>query len=171
MLALARYAGAAKASAILRLPNPRRLATLVAFVHCLEASAQDDALDVLDALLGVLFSGAAKAEKTARLRTLKDLDQAAADTGAGACETLLDSEVPDSEVRAQVFDKTPGSPGPGDGGGGRTFAQAAGYIRSSWQETKTVRVFLPDAARADPLQGANRRACRWSRRSTGCGST
>ena len=32
--ALARFAGAAKASAILRLPNPRRLATLVAFVHC-----------------------------------------------------------------------------------------------------------------------------------------
>ncbi len=44
--ALARFAGAAKAFAILRLPNPRRLATLVAFVHCLETSAQDDALDV-----------------------------------------------------------------------------------------------------------------------------
>lgn len=106
VLALARYASAAKAVAILRLPNPRRLATLVAFVYCLEASAQDDALDVLDALLGALFSGAAKAEKKARLRTLKDLDQAAAIL-ARACETLLDSEVPDGEVRAQVFDKIP----------------------------------------------------------------
>jgi hypothetical protein len=37
--ALARLAGAAKASAILRLPVLRRLATLVAFVHCLEAEA------------------------------------------------------------------------------------------------------------------------------------
>jgi Domain of unknown function (DUF4158) len=38
LAALARYASTAKASAILRLPNPRRLAMLVAFVHCLEAT-------------------------------------------------------------------------------------------------------------------------------------
>lgn len=72
--ALARFAGAAKASAILRLPNPRRLATLVAFVHCLEATAQDDALEVLEAVLRELFGGTIKANKKARLRTLKDLD-------------------------------------------------------------------------------------------------
>ena len=47
LAALARYASTAKVSAILRLPNPRRLAMLVAFVHCLEATAQDDALEVL----------------------------------------------------------------------------------------------------------------------------
>jgi len=46
--ALARFAGAAKASAILRLPVLRRLATLVAFVHCLEASAQDDICAVVE---------------------------------------------------------------------------------------------------------------------------
>lgn len=144
VLALARYAGAAKASAILRLPNPRRLATLVAFVHCLEASAQDDALDVLDALLGVLFSGAAKAEKKARLRTLKDLDQAAAIL-ARACETLLDSEVPDGEVRAQVFDRTPRE------ALARALQGVVGTIRPSGgvyqvelaQKYKTVRLFLP----------------------------
>ncbi|EPM91143.1 Tn5045 transposase, partial [Pseudomonas syringae pv. actinidiae ICMP 19070] len=58
--ALARFAGTVKVSAIARLPQVRRIATLVAFVHCLEASAQDDALDVLDLLLRDLFT---KAEK------------------------------------------------------------------------------------------------------------
>ncbi len=51
------------------------LATLVAFVHCLEATAQDDALELLEALLRELFGNAIKADRKARLRTLKDLDQ------------------------------------------------------------------------------------------------
>ncbi|WP_245632463.1 hypothetical protein [Edaphobacter aggregans] len=37
---LARFANRAKAQAISRMPAARRLATLVAFVHCLEATAQ-----------------------------------------------------------------------------------------------------------------------------------
>ena len=45
---------------MIRPPEARRIATLVAFVHCLEASAQDDALDVLDLLLRELFSRAEK---------------------------------------------------------------------------------------------------------------
>jgi TnpA family transposase len=104
--ALARFAGAAKVSAILRLPNPRRLATLVAFVHCLEASVQDDVLDVLEVLLRELFGDAIKADKQARLRTLKDLDQAAA-TLASACQMLLDSNVPDADLRTLLFEKIP----------------------------------------------------------------
>ena len=103
---LARFAGAAKASAILRLPNPRRLATLVAFVHCLEATAQDDALEVLEAVLRELFGGAIKADKKARLRTLKDLDQAAAILSS-ACQMVLDTALPDAELRAQLFAKIP----------------------------------------------------------------
>lgn len=103
---LARFAGAAKASAILRLPNPRRLATLVAFVHCLEGSAQDDALEVLEMLLRELFAHAIKAEKKARLRTLKDLDQAAA-TLARAVHMVLSPEIEDAEVRAKLFEKIP----------------------------------------------------------------
>jgi hypothetical protein len=106
MAALARFAGAAKVSAVLRLPNQRRLATLVAFVYCLEATAQDDALDVLEALLRDLFGDAIKADKKARLRTLKDLDQAAA-TLACACEMMLDPSLPDAEVRARLFEKIP----------------------------------------------------------------
>ena len=104
--ALARFAGAAKVSAILRLPNPRRLATLVAFVHCLEASAQDDVLEVLEVLLRELFGDAIKADKKARLRTLKDLDLAAA-TLAGACQMLLDSTLPDADLRTRLFEKIP----------------------------------------------------------------
>lgn len=144
VLALARYASAAKAVAILRLPNQRRLATLVAFVHCLEASAQDDALDVLDALLGALFSGAAKAEKKARLRTLKDLDQAAAIL-ARACETLLDSEVPDGEVRAQVFDKIPREALAHALQGVIVTIRPSGgiYQTELAHKYKTVRLFLP----------------------------
>ena len=102
--ALARFAGAAKVNAILRLPNPRRLATLVAFAHCLEASAQDDALDVLDAVLRELFGTASKAEKKARLRTLKDLDQAAA-TLVSACRVMLDTGVSDGKLRTKLFEK------------------------------------------------------------------
>ncbi|HZF98902.1 MAG TPA: Tn3 family transposase [Pseudoxanthomonas sp.] len=103
---LARFAGAAKASAILRLPNPRRLATLVAFVHCLEASAQDDALEVLEALLRDLFNNAIKADRKARLRSLKDLDQAAA-VLASACQILLDDALDDVELRGRLFARIP----------------------------------------------------------------
>lgn len=104
--ALARFAGAAKARAILRLPNPRRLATLVAFVHCLEASAQDDALEVLEGLLRALFGNAVKADRKARLRTLKDLDQAAA-VLASACQVVLDNGLPDAELRDRLFARIP----------------------------------------------------------------
>ncbi len=37
--ALARFAATAKVTAITRLPAARRLATLIAFMHCLEAAA------------------------------------------------------------------------------------------------------------------------------------
>lgn len=104
--ALARFAGAAKASAILRLPNPRRLATLVAFVYCMEATALDDALEVLEGLLRDLFGDAVKADKKARLRTLKDLDQAAA-TLAIACRMLIDPELLDAEIRWRLFEVVP----------------------------------------------------------------
>ena len=53
--ALARFAEKAKVTAVARLPALRRAATLVAFVHSLEASAQDDALEVLDRLLRDIF--------------------------------------------------------------------------------------------------------------------
>jgi len=100
--ALARFASTVKVSAVARLPVERRLATLVAFVHSLEASAQDDALDVLDILLRDLFARAQQADRKARLRTLKDLDQAAS-TLAEACRMLLDPSLPEGELREHVY--------------------------------------------------------------------
>ncbi|MCL4525320.1 MAG: Tn3 family transposase [Gammaproteobacteria bacterium] len=142
--ALARFASAAKASAILRLPNPRRLATLVAFVHCLEVSAMDDALDVLEALLRELFGDATKADKKARLRTLKDLDQAAA-TLARACQMLLDPEVRDAELRHKVFENIPREVLAQALAGVNLLIRPAGNVYYQELESKyrTVRRFLP----------------------------
>ena len=102
VLELARFAATAKAYAIERMPKERRAATLVALVSTLEATAQDDALDVLNIVLTELFSDAVKAGKKARLRTLKDLDAAAIKT-AGVTRVVLDANVADSEVRQTIF--------------------------------------------------------------------
>lgn len=85
-----------------RLPGERRIATLVAFIHSLEASAHDDVFDVLSMLLRDLFARAEQADRKARLRTLRDLDQAAV-TLAEACRMLLDPSLPDGEVRGRVY--------------------------------------------------------------------
>jgi hypothetical protein len=79
---------------------------LVAFVHCLEATAQDEALEVLEMLLHDLFGHATQAYTKARLRTLKDLDQAAI-VLVKACRPLLDPALPDGKLRAKVFAKIP----------------------------------------------------------------
>ena len=100
--ALARFASTVKVSAVARLPYARRIATLVAFIHSLEASAHDDALDVLDLLLRDLFTKAQKENRKTRQRTLKDLDLAAS-TLAKACRMLLDTNLPDGELRERVY--------------------------------------------------------------------
>lgn len=102
LAALARFASTVKVSAVARLPDARRVATLVAFVHCLEASAQDDALDILDQVLRELFTKAEKEGRKTRLRTIKDLDQAAS-TLAEACRMLLDPSLQDGELRERVY--------------------------------------------------------------------
>ena len=104
--ALARFAGAAKASAVSRLPEVRRLATLVAFVHCLEATAHDDAVEVLEMLLRDVFATARKEDRKTRLRTLKDLDRAAT-LLADACQVVLDTTLPDKKLRNALFAKVP----------------------------------------------------------------
>ncbi|WP_204280483.1 hypothetical protein, partial [Serratia marcescens] len=69
--ALARYASTSKTTALQRLPEKRKLATLVAFSCCTEATAQDDALELLEALLRDLFNEAVQADKRNRQRTIK----------------------------------------------------------------------------------------------------
>lgn len=103
---LARFAGTAKITAISRLPPLRRLATLAAFIHCLEATAQDDVVEVLETLLHEFFGNAVKADKKARWREIKDLDQAAT-VLATACRALLDPALTGSNLRETVFASTP----------------------------------------------------------------
>ena len=56
--ALARFASAAKAQAVARLPDDRRTATLLAFIRTLEASASDDVIDLFDVVTTTIFSNA-----------------------------------------------------------------------------------------------------------------
>jgi TnpA family transposase len=102
ILELARFAATAKVTAIERMGKEHRAAALVALVSTLEATAQDDALDVLDIVLTDIFSEASKAGIKARLRTLKDLD-AAAVQAASVLKVVLDANVADSEIRQTVF--------------------------------------------------------------------
>ena len=106
VLALARFAGAAKAQAVARLPDERRLATLLAFIRALEASAQDDALDLFDLLVTRMFVDAIRKGREARLRSLRDLD-AAALTLSKVCALVLDGAVTDGDLRAAVFTAVP----------------------------------------------------------------
>ena len=102
VLELARFAATARGTAIERMGKEHRAAALVALVSTLEATAQDDALDVLDIVLANIFSEASKAGIKARLRTLKDLD-AAAVKAASVSKVVLDPNVADSEIRQAVF--------------------------------------------------------------------
>ena len=56
----------------------RRIATLLAAARHLELAAGDDALDLLDQLLGAILARADRAGAKERLRTLPALDVAAA---------------------------------------------------------------------------------------------
>jgi hypothetical protein len=75
-------------------------------VHGLEATAQDDALEVLEQLLRGLFAEAARADRQARLRTLKDLDRAAI-LLASARRVLLDPVIVDADLRDAAFARVP----------------------------------------------------------------
>jgi hypothetical protein len=91
-----------KVTAVERLPQDRRAATLVAFGHTLEADVQDNTLELLEVLLTEIFSDAVRMGQQARLRTLRDLDAAGAQVSQ-ACTVLLDLGLADDAVRATVF--------------------------------------------------------------------
>jgi len=87
--ALARHATTAKAQAVARMSEQRRTATLLAVARHLEAAAGDDALDLLDQLLGGILARADRAGARERLRTLPALDLAASQL-RDAVKVLLD---------------------------------------------------------------------------------
>lgn len=100
--ALARFASAARAQAVSRLPDDRRASTLVAFIRSLEASASDDVIDLFDAVSTTMFARAQAVSREARMRSLRDLDAAALKLRA-ASVVLLDEATVDADVRAAVF--------------------------------------------------------------------
>jgi TnpA family transposase len=104
--ALARHAATAWAPNIARMTPQRRIATLVAFVAVEEVNALDDALDVLDMLITEIAAEAKRLGQKKRLRSLRDLDQAALALRE-ACEMLLDPAFPDEEIRVAVFRHIP----------------------------------------------------------------
>ena len=99
---LARYAATAWAPIIARMPDERRVATLVAFAYTFETTALDDALDVLDLLITQTVAQARKLGKKQRLRTLRDLDRAAIDLRK-VVTILLDEQIADDGLREQAF--------------------------------------------------------------------
>jgi len=88
------------------LPEERRIATLLAFIRTLEASAQDDVLDLSDVIVTKMFADAIRTGREARLRSLRDLDLAAL-TLSKVCALVLDGDVGDTELRAAVFAAVP----------------------------------------------------------------
>ena len=86
--ALARFAAAAWAPTVARMPPARKTATLLAFARHFEVVALDDALDVLDLLITQLCTQAKRDGQCRRLRTLHDLDVAARQLGK-VCELFL----------------------------------------------------------------------------------
>jgi hypothetical protein len=84
------------------MPFERRIATLVAFIQVLEATAADDTLHVLELLIKDLLSKSVRDGKKKRLRTIKDLDAAALRLGE-ACSVILDPNCEDKSVREVVF--------------------------------------------------------------------
>jgi TnpA family transposase len=101
---LARFASAAKAQTVARLPDDRRIATLLAYVRTLEASAHDDVLDLFDVVVTAMFADAKAAGQKERLSSIRDLD-AAALMLRQACAVLLDENTPDGAVRQAVFER------------------------------------------------------------------
>ncbi len=99
---LARSAGAARSQAISRMPDIRRIATMLAFVYVLEFTATDDAIDLFDLLIAAILTKSKSDGEKERLRTLKDLDAAALRLSQ-AGEVLLDPSKNDSDVRSNIF--------------------------------------------------------------------
>lgn len=97
-----RHVQGAWAQTVARLSPERRLASLLAFTQSLERRATDDVLDMLDLLLSGLALEGEKTRREQRLRTLRDLDQAALKLREVTL-VLLNQEVSDEQVRRVAF--------------------------------------------------------------------
>ena len=102
---LARVARAGKPSAIAALQEPRRTATVAALFHTLETAAQDDAAELAEALIIDLVKDAETADKKARLRSLRDLDEAAILLRDMAKLLLEEDTLPLNQWREALFEQ------------------------------------------------------------------
>ncbi len=100
--AIARQAGILSQWQIARMPDDKRIGTLVAFVKAFEINALDDALDVLDLLITDIAGQAKRLGKEKRWRTLKDLDRSAL-TLAQVCALVLNEAMDDDQLRAAIY--------------------------------------------------------------------
>lgn len=98
---LARCAVTGWAPNIARTPEDRHIATLVAFAYAYAAETLDDALGLFDMLIANIAASAKALGKKRRIRSLRDLDQAATSL-AKVCSILLDETRTDGEVRAAI---------------------------------------------------------------------
>jgi len=103
---LAAYAMTSKAATLATLQPDRRAATLLAFVYTLEQTSRDDALEVLDQIMDDLLRGAQQATKKERLRTLRDLDEAALTLASLTSELLAHPIWTHKRIRTFLEDKT-----------------------------------------------------------------
>jgi len=102
LVRLARHAQLAWGQTLGRMGEERRLATLLVFAQALERTAADDVLDLFDGLMTTLALRGETKRRRERLRTLKDLDQAAL-VLQQAVRILLDGTVPEAQIRQQVL--------------------------------------------------------------------
>lgn len=105
---LAQYALTCRAQALERMPKRKRAALLVAALKMLQATSQDDVLDIFDRLISKFFKQAKRYGEEERLRTTKVFDQAVVIL-AQAVWTLLDANVADEQVREAVYTEVPRS--------------------------------------------------------------
>ncbi len=152
--ALARYALAARAQAVSRMPDDRRVAALLAAARVLEVAAHDDVVDVLDTLIDDLIDGAARVGKRERLRTLRDLD-AAALLLRDVALIVRDPRYRDADLRDAIGEQH------GDGEIDLAVATVSAltrspddhYQRELMDTYPTIRRFLPAALRALTFHG------------------
>ncbi len=105
--ALARFANAARAQAIERMPADRRGATLLAFAHTLARTACDDVLDMFDDFVATAFGRAERRGIKSRMKTLPELDSAALKL-RDACIVFLDPGFTDlARMREAAFERVP----------------------------------------------------------------
>lgn len=104
---LARVARVSKPSAVAALQEPRRTATVAALFYTLEAAAQDDAAELAEALLADLIKDAEGDNRKARLRSVRDLDEAALLLSEMGRMVITGDDLPLDRWREALFEQLP----------------------------------------------------------------